>query len=62
MHDTSAPLVTSGARRGWGYRQPGGPYLAVPLGPGGCLLREASWSISPALRAVADALSNEFGC
>jgi hypothetical protein len=28
-------LVTSGARRGCGYRQPGGAYLAVPLGPGG---------------------------
>jgi hypothetical protein len=28
-------LVTSGARRGCGIRQPGGAYLAVPLGPGG---------------------------
>jgi hypothetical protein len=28
-------LVTSGVRRGCGYRQPGGAYLAVPLGPGG---------------------------
>ena len=28
-------LVTSGARRGCGYRQPGGAYLAVPLGPEG---------------------------
>ena len=28
-------LVTSGARRGCDYRQPGGAYLAVPLGPGG---------------------------
>lgn len=28
-------LVTSGARRGCGQRQPGGAYLAVPLGPGG---------------------------
>ena len=28
-------LVTSGARRGCGTRQPGGAYLAVPLGPGG---------------------------
>ena len=27
--------VTSGARRGCGVRQPGGAYLAVPLGPGG---------------------------
>lgn len=27
--------VTSGARRGCGARQPGGAYLAVPLGPGG---------------------------
>lgn len=35
MHDTSAPLVTSGTRRGCGYRQPGGAYFAVPLGPGG---------------------------
>lgn len=35
MHDISAPLVTSGARRGCGYRQPGGAYFAVPLGPGG---------------------------
>jgi hypothetical protein len=28
-------LVTSGARRGCGTREPGGAYLAVPLGPGG---------------------------
>lgn len=35
MNDTPAPLVTSGARRGCGYRQPGGAYFAVPLGPGG---------------------------
>jgi hypothetical protein len=35
MTDTSTPLVTSGARRGCGYRQPGGAYFAVPLGPGG---------------------------
>jgi hypothetical protein len=35
MSDTSTPLVTSGARRGCGYRQPGGAYFAVPLGPGG---------------------------
>jgi hypothetical protein len=28
-------LVTSGARRGCGSRQPGGAYLAVSLGPGG---------------------------
>lgn len=31
----SGVLVTSGARRGCGVRQPGGAYLAVPLGPGG---------------------------
>jgi hypothetical protein len=35
MHDTSMSLVTSGARRGCGHRQPGGAYFAVPLGPGG---------------------------
>jgi hypothetical protein len=35
MHDISTPVVTSGARRGCGYRQPGGAYFAVPLGPGG---------------------------
>jgi hypothetical protein len=35
MHQTSMSLVTSGARRGCGYRQPGGAYFAVPLGPGG---------------------------
>lgn len=35
MHHTSTPLVTSGARRGCGYRQPGGAYFAVPLGAGG---------------------------
>jgi hypothetical protein len=35
MTETSTPLVTSGARRGCGYRQPGGAYFAVPLGPGG---------------------------
>jgi hypothetical protein len=28
-------LVTSGARRGCGVREPGGAYIAVPLGPGG---------------------------
>jgi hypothetical protein len=28
-------LVTSGKRRGCGVRQPGGAYVAVPLGPGG---------------------------
>jgi hypothetical protein len=28
-------LVTSGARRGCGTREPGGAYLAVPLGPDG---------------------------
>ncbi len=32
MSDTFAPLVTSGGRRGCGYRQPGAAYLAVPLG------------------------------
>jgi hypothetical protein len=35
MTNTSTPLVTSGGRRGCGYRQPGGAYFAVPLGPGG---------------------------
>ncbi len=35
MTNTSTPLVTSAARRGCGYRQPGGAYFAVPLGPGG---------------------------
>ena len=35
MPNISTPLVTSGARRGCGYRQPGGAYFAVPLGPGG---------------------------
>jgi hypothetical protein len=35
MTNTPAPLVTSGARRGCGYRQPGGAYFAVPLGPRG---------------------------
>ncbi len=35
MPDTTTPLTTSGARRGCGYRQPGGAYFAVPLGPGG---------------------------
>jgi hypothetical protein len=28
-------FVTGGARRGCGTREPGGAYLAVPLGPGG---------------------------
>jgi hypothetical protein len=35
MSDTFAPPVTSGGRRGCGYRQPGAAYLAVPLGAGG---------------------------
>jgi hypothetical protein len=35
MTNMPMPLVTSGARRGCGYRQPGGAYFAVPLGPGG---------------------------
>ena len=35
MHQQETPLVTSGGRRGCGYRQPGAAYLAVPLGPGG---------------------------
>ena len=35
MHDDSRPLITSGQRRGCGYRQPGGAYFAVPLAPGG---------------------------
>jgi hypothetical protein len=40
MHNLTAPLVTSGARRGCGYRQPGGAYFAVPLGPGGRSVEE----------------------
>ena len=40
MTNTPAPLVTSGARRGCGYRQPGGAYFAVPLGPGGRPIEE----------------------
>ena len=40
MTDTSTPLVTSAARRGCGYRQPGGAYFAVPLGPGGRPIEE----------------------
>lgn len=40
MHDISPPLVTSGARRGCGYRHPGGAYFAVPLGPGGRPIEE----------------------
>jgi hypothetical protein len=40
MTNTSTPLVTSGARRGCGYRQPGGAYFAVPLGPGGRAVEE----------------------
>ncbi len=40
MPDLSAPLVTSGARRGCGYRHPGGAYLAVPLGPEGRPIEE----------------------
>src|SRR5436309_822237 len=35
MPDITTPLTTSGGRRGCGYRQPGGAYFAVPLGPGG---------------------------
>lgn len=35
MSKSSTQLVTSGGRRGCGYRQPGGAYVAVPLGPGG---------------------------
>ena len=35
MTNTTEPLVTSGGRRGCGYRESGGAYLAVPLGPGG---------------------------
>lgn len=35
MHNVTTPLVTSAARRGCGYRQRGGAYFAVPLGPGG---------------------------
>ena len=42
MRDISTPLVTSGARRGCGYRQPGGAYFAVPLGPGGRPVEELS--------------------
>jgi hypothetical protein len=40
MSYTSMPLVTSGARRGCGYREPGGAYFAVPLGPGGSPVEE----------------------
>src|SRR5205823_11234312 len=40
MTDLSTPLVTSGARRGCGYRQPGGAYFAIPLGPGGRPIEE----------------------
>ena len=40
MHDAPAPLVTNGARRGCGYRQPGGAYFAVPLGPDGRPIEE----------------------
>ena len=40
MSDTFAPLVTSGGRRGCGYRHPGAAYLAVPLGPGGRPIEE----------------------
>jgi hypothetical protein len=40
MTNTLAPLVTRGARRGCGYRQPGGAYFAVPLGPGGRPIEE----------------------
>ena len=40
MYDTPSPLVTSGERRGCGYRQPGGAYFAVPLGPGGRPIEE----------------------
>jgi hypothetical protein len=40
MHQSSAPLVTSGARRGCGYRQAGGAYFAVPLSPGGSPIEE----------------------
>jgi hypothetical protein len=35
MTDTSTPIVTGGGRRGCGYREPGGAYLAIPLGPDG---------------------------
>jgi ParB-like nuclease domain len=40
MSNRSMPLVTSGARRGCGYRQPGGAYFAVLLGPGGHPIEE----------------------
>ena len=40
MTDTATPIVTSGGRRGCGYREPGGAYLAVPLGPGGRPIEE----------------------
>jgi hypothetical protein len=40
MSNMPAPLVTSGARRGCGYRQPGGAYFAVPLGPDGRPIEE----------------------
>jgi hypothetical protein len=40
MTNPLLPLVTSGARRGCGYRQPGGAYFAVPVGPGGRPIEE----------------------
>jgi hypothetical protein len=40
MSSSEEPLVTSGERRGCGYREPGGAYLAVPLGPGGRPIEE----------------------
>jgi hypothetical protein len=36
----SMPLVTSSARRGCGYRPPGGASFAVPLAPGGSPVEE----------------------
>jgi hypothetical protein len=35
MSETSTRPVTSGGRRGCGIREPGGAYLAVPMGPSG---------------------------
>jgi len=47
-------LVTSGARRGCGTRQPGGAYLAVPLGPGG--LPVEAFLVDPSIGVDAQAL------
>jgi hypothetical protein len=51
--DIGETLVTSGGSRGCGTREPGGAYLAVPLGPGGRPVEE--FLIDPPL--VVDAKS-----